>query len=84
MTRVRTAAKAPPPRRAAIITMAVLPLVVGVVMAIATGMWMFLAFTAVSAVSVLLPVVEGRAARLMSVGSMLVVNAGRGHCVART
>ena len=27
---------------------------------------------------------EGRAARLMSVGSMLVVNAGRGHCVART
>lgn len=60
---LRVARQVPPPRRAAIITMAVLPLIMGVAMALATGMWMFLAFTAVSAVSVLLPMVEGRAAR---------------------
>ncbi|MDQ0258391.1 FtsK/SpoIIIE domain-containing protein [Sinomonas atrocyanea] len=53
----------PPPRRAAIITMAALPLAVGVALALATGLWMFLAFTAVSAVSVLVPLIEGRSAR---------------------
>lgn len=53
----------PPSRRAAMITMAVLPLGVGVTMALVTGMWLFLAFTSVSAVSLLIPLVEGRAAR---------------------
>ena len=42
---------------------AVLPLLVGVGLALLTGMWMFLAFTAVSAVSVLVPVLSGRRQR---------------------
>ncbi len=40
-----------------------LPLVIGVGLALLTGMWMFLAFTAVSAVSVLLPIASGRRQR---------------------
>ncbi|GAB3283242.1 hypothetical protein GCM10027449_26060 [Sinomonas notoginsengisoli] len=60
---LRVARHATPARKAAMLTMAVLPLVVGVAMALATGMWMFLAFTAVSAISLLIPLVEGRAAR---------------------
>lgn len=39
---------------------AVLPLLLGIAMAVITGMWMFLAFTAVSAVSMLLPLSAGR------------------------
>ncbi|MDV2977353.1 UNVERIFIED_CONTAM: DUF853 family protein [Actinomycetes bacterium ARC8] len=39
---------------------AVLPLAIGVGLAVFTGMWMFLAFAAVSAVSVLIPVASGR------------------------
>ncbi|MDP9885459.1 S-DNA-T family DNA segregation ATPase FtsK/SpoIIIE [Sinomonas atrocyanea] len=60
---LRVVRHAPPSRRAAMITMAVLPLGVGVALALATGMWMFLAFTAVSAVSVVIPLIEGRSAR---------------------
>ncbi|WP_430269195.1 FtsK/SpoIIIE domain-containing protein [Pseudarthrobacter sp. J1738] len=40
-----------------------LPLLIGVGLAVITGMWMFLAFTAVSAVSVLIPLVSGRRRR---------------------
>ena len=47
--------------RAALFLAAVLPLAIGVGLAILTGMWMFLAFTAVSAVSVWCP--SCRAAR---------------------
>lgn len=42
---------------------AVLPLAVGVLLAVLTGMWMFLAFSAVSASSLLVPVVNGRRQR---------------------
>ncbi|QDW30288.1 FHA domain-containing protein [Arthrobacter sp. KBS0702] len=49
--------------RTLLVLAAVLPLVAGVVLATATGMWMFLAFTAVSAVPVLLPALSGRRLR---------------------
>ncbi|SDK77500.1 FtsK/SpoIIIE domain-containing protein [Arthrobacter sp. ok362] len=42
---------------------AVLPLLAGVGLALLTGMWMFLAFTAVSGVSVLVPFLSGRRQR---------------------
>ena len=60
---LRVVRTAPPTRKAALIVMAVLPVLLGVGMALATGMWMFLAFTAVSAVSLLIPLAEGRSAR---------------------
>jgi S-DNA-T family DNA segregation ATPase FtsK/SpoIIIE len=62
---------APPSRRALLITMAVLPVLLGVGMAVVTGMWMFLAFTAVSAASVLLPLAEARSARRDVEGRLL-------------
>ncbi|MBU8866198.1 FtsK/SpoIIIE domain-containing protein [Paenarthrobacter aromaticivorans] len=40
-----------------------LPLVAGVGLALATGMWMFLGFTAVSALSLLVPMITGRKGR---------------------
>ncbi|AXJ11981.1 hypothetical protein CFN17_18955 [Arthrobacter sp. PM3] len=49
--------------RAAIALAAALPLVAGIGLAVLTGTWMFLAFTAVSAVSVLVPVLSGRRQR---------------------
>lgn len=49
--------------RAVLLVTAALPLLVGVGLALITGMWMFLAFTAVSAVSMLVPVVSGRRQR---------------------
>ncbi|WP_426996344.1 FtsK/SpoIIIE domain-containing protein [Pseudarthrobacter sp. N5] len=49
--------------RTTLILTAGLPLVIGVGLAVMTGMWMFLAFTAVSAVSVLVPVISGRRQR---------------------
>jgi len=49
--------------RTLLVLAAVLPLVAGVVLAMATGMWMFLAFTAISAVPVLLPAFSGRRQR---------------------
>lgn len=45
--------------RAALLLAAALPLAIGVVLAVLTGMWIFLAFTAVSAVSVVVPVAAG-------------------------
>ncbi|MFJ5954978.1 FtsK/SpoIIIE domain-containing protein [Paenarthrobacter sp. NPDC092416] len=55
--------KASATHRATTALAAVLPLVVGVGLAVATGMWMFLAFTAVSAVSLLVPLLTGRRGR---------------------
>ena len=49
--------------RTLLLLAALLPLAAGVALAVATGMWMFLAFTAVSAVPVLLPVLAGRRQR---------------------
>jgi S-DNA-T family DNA segregation ATPase FtsK/SpoIIIE len=49
--------------RAAPFLAAALPLAIGAGLAAVTGMWIFLAFTAVSAVSVLVPVVSGRRQR---------------------
>ncbi|MET1088084.1 MAG: FtsK/SpoIIIE domain-containing protein, partial [Arthrobacter sp.] len=49
--------------RAALVLTAALPLAIGVGLAVVTGMWMFLALTAVSAVSVLVPVLSGRRLR---------------------
>ena len=46
--------------RAVLLLTGVLPLVIGLGLAVVTGMWMFLAFTAVSAVSVLIPLTAGR------------------------
>ena len=54
---------AAPSHRAAMALAAVLPLLVGVGLALLTGMWMFLAFTAVSGVSVLVPFLSGRRQR---------------------
>jgi len=52
-----------PSHRSAVALAAVLPILVGVGLALLTGMWMFLAFTAVSAVSVLVPLWNGRRER---------------------
>ncbi|MFF1382705.1 FtsK/SpoIIIE domain-containing protein [Arthrobacter sp. NPDC058288] len=49
--------------RGVLLLTAVLPLLIGVGLAVITGMWMFLAFTAVSAFSVLVPVMAGRRQR---------------------
>ena len=49
--------------RAALLLAAVLPLAIGAGLAVLTGMWIFLAFTALSAVSVLVPVAAGRRQR---------------------
>lgn len=46
--------------RTALVLAAVLPLAIGVLLAVFTGMWMFLAFSAASVVSVLVPAVTGR------------------------
>jgi S-DNA-T family DNA segregation ATPase FtsK/SpoIIIE len=54
---------APGSNRAAVVLAAALPLVIGVGLALLTGMWMFLAFTAVSVVSVLVPLASGRRQR---------------------
>jgi S-DNA-T family DNA segregation ATPase FtsK/SpoIIIE len=54
---------AAPGHRVAVVLAAVLPLLVGVGLALLTGMWMFLAFTAVSGVSVLVPFLSGRRQR---------------------
>lgn len=54
---------AAPGNRAALLLAAGLPLGIGVGLAVITGMWVFLAFTAVSAVSVLVPVFTGRRQR---------------------
>jgi S-DNA-T family DNA segregation ATPase FtsK/SpoIIIE len=49
--------------KAMLVLAAVLPLLIGVGLAVLTGMWMFLAFSAVSAVSVLVPLAAGRRQR---------------------
>ncbi|WLQ06645.1 FtsK/SpoIIIE domain-containing protein [Arthrobacter oryzae] len=49
--------------RGLLLLTAVLPLLIGVGLAVVTGMWMFLAFTAVSAVSMLVPLIAGRRQR---------------------
>ncbi|WP_155853086.1 FtsK/SpoIIIE domain-containing protein, partial [Arthrobacter sp. H14] len=54
---------APPQRRGTIMLTALLPVVIGVGLALITGMWIFLAFSAVSAVTMLLPVFSGRGRR---------------------
>ncbi|WP_427130201.1 FtsK/SpoIIIE domain-containing protein [Pseudarthrobacter sp. S9] len=51
---------AAPSNRAAVVLTAALPLLIGIGLALLTGMWMFLAFTAISAVSVVVPVASGR------------------------
>ena len=52
-----------PMNRAALLLTAILPLIIGVGLAVITGMWMFLAFTAISAISILVPVIGGRRQR---------------------
>ncbi|SDL89247.1 DNA segregation ATPase FtsK/SpoIIIE, S-DNA-T family [Arthrobacter sp. ov407] len=54
---------AAPSHRAAVAVAAVLPLLIGIGLALLTGMWMFLAFTAISAVSALVPFLSGRRQR---------------------
>ncbi|MDV8146502.1 FtsK/SpoIIIE domain-containing protein [Arthrobacter sp. B10-11] len=49
--------------RGLLLLTAVLPLLIGVGLAVVTGMWMFLAFTGVSAVSMLVPLIAGRRQR---------------------
>lgn len=49
--------------RGVLVVTAVLPLAIGIGLAVLTGMWMFLAFTAVSAVSLLVQAVSGRRQR---------------------
>lgn len=55
--------KAEDPNRGTLILTALLPIVIGTGLAVITGMWMFLAFTAVSALSILVPVLSGRRQR---------------------
>jgi S-DNA-T family DNA segregation ATPase FtsK/SpoIIIE len=50
---------AAPAGRSVLVLGAVLPVIMGVGLALVTGSWMFLAFTAVSAVTLLVPVVSG-------------------------
>ncbi|MDQ0768564.1 S-DNA-T family DNA segregation ATPase FtsK/SpoIIIE [Pseudarthrobacter defluvii] len=49
--------------RVALLVTAVLPLAIGVLLALLTGMWMFLAFSLVSAFSILIPALTGRRQR---------------------
>lgn len=49
--------------RGILLLTAVLPLAIGIGLAVLTGMWMFLAFAAVSAVSVVVPLASGRRQR---------------------
>ncbi|MDQ0922836.1 S-DNA-T family DNA segregation ATPase FtsK/SpoIIIE [Pseudarthrobacter sp. W1I19] len=49
--------------RTVLVLTAALPLLIGVGLAVITGMWMFLAFSAASAVSVLVPLAAGRRQR---------------------
>ncbi|GAB3532858.1 hypothetical protein GCM10027403_05980 [Arthrobacter tecti] len=56
-------APAPPERNRMLLVTALLPLVLGVVLAVTTGMWFFLAFSALSAVTGLIPLVSGRRKR---------------------
>ncbi|UUL77750.1 FHA domain-containing protein [Pseudarthrobacter sp. Fe7] len=56
-------ARAEAGNRAVVVMTAVLPLAVGVLLAVLTGMWMFLAFSAASAFSVLVPAISGRRQR---------------------
>lgn len=57
-----TAPPPPEPHRLLLVT-ALLPLVLGVVLAVTTGMWFFLAFSALSAATGLVPLVSGRRKR---------------------
>ncbi|MFJ6536258.1 FtsK/SpoIIIE domain-containing protein [Paenarthrobacter sp. NPDC091711] len=50
--------------RSAMALAAVLPLIAGIGLAVATGMWMYLGFTAISAISLLVPLIAGRKGRL--------------------
>ncbi|GAC1452075.1 MAG: hypothetical protein PVSMB10_08420 [Pseudarthrobacter sp.] len=52
-----------PTNRATLLLTAILPIIIGVGLAVITGMWMFLAFTAVSAISILVPLIGGRRQR---------------------
>ena len=56
-------ARADAGNRAVSVLTAVLPLAIGVLLAVLTGMWMFLAFSAASAFSVLVPAISGRRQR---------------------
>ncbi|WP_115789884.1 FtsK/SpoIIIE domain-containing protein [Arthrobacter silvisoli] len=48
-----------PPGRFNLVLMAGLPLLLGVALALTTGTWMFLAFTGISAIAVLIPLIAG-------------------------
>lgn len=50
----------PPEERRLLLFTALLPLVLGIVLAVTTGMWFFLAFSALSTVTGLIPLVTGR------------------------
>ncbi|MBE0008675.1 MULTISPECIES: FtsK/SpoIIIE domain-containing protein [unclassified Arthrobacter] len=56
-------AVAPRPASVLLLGSALLPLVLGVVLALATGMWIFLGFSVLSATAALIPLVTGRRAR---------------------
>ncbi|MET3808935.1 FtsK/SpoIIIE domain-containing protein [Arthrobacter sp. UYEF3] len=57
---LRVTGPGPAGPRTLLVPAVVAPLVVGVALAVVTGMWMFLAFTAMSAVPALVPAVSGR------------------------
>lgn len=50
-------------RRGIMVITAILPVTIGVALALITGMWMFLAFSAMSALTMLIPVLGGRKRR---------------------
>lgn len=56
--------------RAIIVATTILPLVIGIGLAVFTGMWMFLAFAAASALALLIPVVSGRRQRRETVAAV--------------
>jgi DNA segregation ATPase FtsK/SpoIIIE, S-DNA-T family len=60
---IRLPRRQDPGSRLSMVLTAGLPLLLGVGLAVVTGMWMFLAFTAVSAVAVVVPLTSGRKER---------------------
>ncbi|NJC22922.1 S-DNA-T family DNA segregation ATPase FtsK/SpoIIIE [Arthrobacter pigmenti] len=78
-------APAPPERNRLLLVTALLPLVLGVVLAVTTGMWFFLAFSALSAVTGLIPLVSGRrkrAAFSAAVAAAVLTDSERRRCAA--
>ena len=70
-----------PGNRLAMALAAGLPLIAGIGLSLATGMWMYLGFTAISAMSLLVPLIAGRKGRLQ--GQLALARAVQGDVERR-